>query len=137
MNKNTDPAKKTISYQAHKQEYIWQILVPILTASALVLLAVIAISSDSSGTVSVWADISAIWIIMPLLLVGGIVFFTLGLLIYGMANLLDIMPKYTQSLNGFVRRASMKITGMADLSTKPIFFVGTISAKITSIFSKK
>lgn len=137
MNKNLDTSKETLTYKKHRRNYIWQILVPILIASALVLLVVIVIATGTASYVSVWADISAIWIIIPFLILTLIPLALLVASIYGMAKLIDITPFYTQKVTTQSRIIREKVKGLADSSTKPIFIVGDFSAKISSIFRRK
>ncbi len=137
MNKNLDSSKETVTYRAHKRNYMWQILVPILIASALMLLALIAIATGTANSVSVWADISVIWIIIPLLIFALIILVLLIALVYGMAKLIDITPFYTQKATAQSRLMEEKVRGLADSSTKPVFIVEDFSAKIGSIFKRK
>ena len=134
MKKTVAPSKKTLSYQAYKRDFLWQILVPIIVALILVIAASVAVATGSDASTSRWADISTIWIIIPLLFSALITLILLGGIIYGMAKLLDITPIYTQKLTALIRLAAEKIEGVADASTKPIFFVEELSAKIKSIF---
>jgi len=137
MNKNFDSSKETVTYRAHKRNYMWQILMPILVASALVLFVAIAIATGTANSVSVWADISVIWIIIPLLIFALIILVLLVTLIYGMARLIDITPFYTQKATTQSRLMKEKVRGLADSSTKPVFIVEGFSAKISSIFKRK
>ena len=137
MNTNTDLSKRTLSYQAHKRDFVWQILAPILIALILVVIASVAVTSGSDAYTSKWADISTIWIIIPLLFGALITLIVLGGIIYGMAKLLDITPIYTQKATALIRLVGAKIKSAADSSTEPIFFVEELSAKITAIFKQK
>ena len=137
MNKNVAPSKETLSYQAHKRDFIWQILVPILIALVLVIAVSVAVASGSDASTSRWADISTIWIIIPLLFSALITIIILGAIIYGVAKLLDITPVYTQKLTALIHLAAQKIKAVADASAKPIFFVEELSASIKSVFQEK
>ncbi|MBT3190611.1 MAG: hypothetical protein HN736_18115 [Anaerolineae bacterium] len=136
MNKNVDPSKKTASYQAHKQDFVWQILAPILVALILVISASVAVAISPAASASLWADISTIWIIIPLLVFAFIFLVILSAVIYGMTKLLDITPIYTQKLTALIYLAKEKIEHAADTSAKPIFFFEELSASIKSIFIK-
>ena len=137
MNKNSHSSKRTASYQAHKRDFIWQILVPIIVALILVIVASVAVAMGCDASTSRWADASTIWIIIPLLVFAFISFIILGGIIYGMAKLLDITPIYTQKLTVLIRLAAEKIEDIADASAKPIFFAEGISASIKSFFRQK
>ena len=137
MKKNVHPSRKTASYQAYKRDFLWQILVPIIIAFILVIAASVAVAVGSNASVSRWADISTIWILIPVMISAFIFLVILGAVIYGMAKLLDITPIYTQKLTGLIYFVEQKIKDVADASTKPIFFVGELAASIKSIFQQK
>jgi hypothetical protein len=84
-----------------------------------------------------WADISTIWLLIPLLIFVLITLVILGGIIYGMAKLLNITPVYTQKLYALIRLVTKKIENVADASAKPIFFFEELSASIKSIFGQK
>ena len=136
MNKKADSSKKTVSYQAYKRDFLWQILVPILVVLILVISASVAVAISPAPSTSLWADISTIWIIIPLLVSAFIFLIILSAVIFGMAKLLDITPIYTQKLTALIYLAEQKIKNAADASAKPIFFVEELSASIKSIFIK-
>ena len=137
MKKNMNTSPKTASYQAHKRDFIWQILVPMIVVLILVVIASVFTAMRPPGTASLWADISTIWLLIPLLIFALITLVILGGIIYGMAKLLSITPVYTQKLYVLIRLLTKKIEDMADASAKPIFFVEELSASIKSIFGQK
>jgi predicted PurR-regulated permease PerM len=137
MNKTLPPSKKTVSYKAHKKDFLWQILVPILVALILVIVASVSVATGSDASTSRWADISTIWILIPLLISAFITLIILAGIIYGMSQLLNITPTYTQKLYALILLAGQKIESLADGAAKPIFFVEELSASIKSIFRQK
>ena len=137
MKKNSLPSKRTASYQAHKRDYIWQILVPIITALILMIVASVSVAMGSDAYTSRWADISIIWIIIPLLLFAFLSLIVLIGLIYGMTILLNVTSIHTQKVYILIRLVAEKIESAADLSAQPIFFVEGISATIKKFFQQK
>lgn len=137
MNKTLPPFKKTASYQAHKRDFIWQILVPIIIALVLVIAASVVVATGSDASTRQWADTSTIWLLIPLLVFAFISLIGLGGMIYGMAKLLNITPIYTQQLYALICLAAEKVEDVADATAKPIFFVEGISASIKSLFQQK
>ena len=137
MKKNIPPFLKTASYKAHQRDLIWQILVPILIAALLVIATSVVVATGTNATASLWADISIIWLLIPLLFISFIFLLTLSGLIYGITMLLKATPIYTQKLYKFIRLVTQKIENVADATTKPIFFVEGISASIKRFFQHK
>ncbi len=134
MDKRLPPYKERETYKAHRREFLWQILVPIIVVLILVLAASVAVTASPAPSASLWADISTIWLLIPHLFFAFITIIILGGLIYGIAKLIQIIPIYSQQLYNLIRLATQKIKNVADASTKPIFFVEELSARIKSIF---
>jgi len=137
MNKTLPPSQKRASYQAHRRDFRWQILTPMIVVLILIIAASVAVSVSPAASASLWADVSTIWLLIPWLIFAFIMVFVLGGLIYGMAKLLQITPIYTEKLYNLIRLAGQKVENMADATVKPIFFVEGISASIKRIFQQK
>ena len=137
MNKKLPFVKKTTSYKAYKRDFLWQILLPMIIILIMVIAASVFTAMRPPATASLWADISVIWLLIPVLFFALITLMILGGMVYGMAKLLDIIPTYTRKLYLLIRRATNKIEDIADASAKPIFFVEELSARIKSIFQQK
>ncbi len=137
MKKTLPSFKKTVSYQAHRRDFIWQIIVPIMLALILVIAASVVAATSPAAAASLWADISIIWLLIPALFFAFILFIILGGLIYAMAMLLKVTPIYIHKLYGLIRLLTQKIENAADAIAKPIFFAEGISASIKKIFQLK
>ncbi|KPL70037.1 hypothetical protein ADN00_18415 [Ornatilinea apprima] len=104
----------------HRSQVLWQIAVPlgvfILGILALAVLSVIRSSTDFEAGLH-WANISAIFIITPILTFSFITLIILALLIYGLARLLKVIPaaslkvwSYFEIAKNYVRLASDQVT---------------------------
>ena len=122
--------------RAHKAQFAWQILVPIILVVLIVLAAgafVIANGVSGPGQIVLWADISVIWLVVPAL------FFALAFMVivittvYGMAKLLQLLPHYTGKTQGFFSQFSAGILKLADGSVKPFVWFRQAGAVIKSI----
>ena len=128
------------SFQKHRRELWTQILLPVILAGVglAVLVALIAIATfRSGGDVERWAAISTIWIIIPIIFVGLIVFVLLAALIYGMASLLKLIPPYSGQAQRIVWRAQGYIQRGADIVARPVLGLEGILATIRSFFGMK
>jgi hypothetical protein len=137
MKKKTPSFHRTASYQAHRRGLIWQILIPIVIALLFVIATSVLVATGENETASLWADISMIWLLIPLLFFSSIFLIILAGIIYGMAMLLKATPIYTQKLYKLIRLLTQKIETVADEIAKPIFFVEGISASIKRFFQQK
>ena len=137
MNKTLPPSQKRASYQAHRRDFKWQILAPMILVLILIVIASVMVTASPASSASLWADVSTIWLLIPWLVFAFIMLVILSGLIYGMAKLLQITPIYTEKLYHLIRLIGQKLEEVADSSTKPIFFVEEISASIKSFFKQK
>lgn len=132
MDANT-PAV-TPSMRAHRRQFAWQILVPILLVTLILVAVAVLFGSAGSGTDRTWADVSLIWLILPLLIVALVFVTAFGFLIYALARLLKAMPRYTAGAQYYIGQAENGINKLADGAAKPVIWVKQGRAIIKSIF---
>jgi len=120
----------------HKNQFTWQILVPFLVMAALIITgAVLAVTGGPKQT-GVWADVSIIWMLAPMLGFALLITVVLGSLIYGMAKLTQITPHYTGRAQVFADTVAAGTHKVADGAAKPIFWFQQAGATIKSLFHK-
>jgi hypothetical protein len=131
---NDTPRVDTPTVRLHKRQIAWQILAPFLVMTALVIaVAALVVSGGASGT-RAWADVSIIWILAPLLMFALLFVIVLGFLIYGIAKLTQVMPRYTGKAQHFFAQLSAGTRKVADGAAKPIVWIQQAGAVIKSIF---
>jgi hypothetical protein len=122
------------SVHVHKRQFALQILVPFLVAAVLILAAAVLVASGPVSAARTWADISIIWLIAPMLVFALLFVLILGLLIYGIARLLQVTPRYTGKAQGFFALLSGWIHTIADATAKPFIWFQQAGAILKSIF---
>jgi len=120
----------------HKRQFAWQIVVPFLVMAGVIIAGVVLVVSGGSKQTGVWADVSIIWMLIPLLVLALFLAAVLGLLIYGMAKLTQIMPRFTGRAQGFADAVSVGARKVADGSAKPVMWVHQVGAVIKSLIPK-
>jgi hypothetical protein len=110
------------SIRDHKRQLVWQILIPILLMAALIIAAAILVISGGSSQTGVWADVSIIWMLAPLLVFGLLVTAVLAALIYGLVKLTQVTPRYSSRAQGVLASISTKTRKVADGITKPVLW---------------
>jgi hypothetical protein len=131
---NDTPRVDTPTVSLHKRQFAWQILAPFLVMTVLVIaVAALVVSGGASGT-RAWADVSIIWILAPLLIFALLFVIVLGFLIYGIAKLTQVTPRYTGKAQDFFALLSAGTRKIADGATKPIVWIQQAGAVIKSIF---
>lgn len=128
------PSRMTPSYRLHRKQFIWQILVPILVALLFLIVASVLVATSGNENASLGADISVIWLVIPVLFFAFLLIALLAGLVYAMAMLLKVTPTYTYKARLLTNQGLEAIERAADATTKPILFLGGISATIKRIF---
>ncbi|HEY5157860.1 MAG TPA: hypothetical protein VII93_07870 [Anaerolineales bacterium] len=120
----------------HKHQFTWQILVPFLVMAGLIITGAVFAVTGGPKQARVWADVSIIWMLAPMLGFALLITVVLGSLIYGMAKLTQIAPHYTGRAQEFAVTVSAGTHKVADGAAKPIFWFQQAGATIKSLFQK-
>ncbi|MGB8212315.1 MAG: hypothetical protein WCE68_02040 [Anaerolineales bacterium] len=118
--------------RAHKRQFVWQILVPFLVVAALLLAAAGLAAAGASAPA--WRDVSIIWLIIPMLIFALFLLALLVGLIYGIAKLLQITPRYTAKAQDFFVLISTWARRIADGIAQPVLWVRQAGAMLEAIF---
>lgn len=134
------PRHEHESYRRHRKQVWRQIILPMALAVALMLVLtvlLIIVTARGSEDVGRWAAISTIWILLPVLLAGLVVFVLLVGLIYLMARLLGVLPTYTGLAQDYVQLGALYVQRFTEAAVKPIFAVDGLAAYFKAIFGRK
>ena len=111
------------SYVKHRRDVTRQILLPVgLVAVSGLVFAVLAggAATGRSPSVSLWADIATIWVIVPLMLTMLLILaLTVGL-VYGLQRLLKVTPRYTGVAQEYVLWFNAQVSLWADKIIQPV-----------------
>ena len=118
---------------AYKTQLWLQIILPVALAFLLAILAAAAIAQGGAAHTSQWASLSLIWMILPLLLLLLVFLVVLGAMIYGLARLLDILPRYTRLAQNYADILAAKTRRFADKAAAPVFFVEKTRAEARAL----
>ena len=133
---NTKPFERQ-SMKNHREQRFWQILLPIILISVLVFsLGGYLITIGGSQT-RVWADISFIWLAVPLL----VIFIIFLAILVGMVILMLQVTRKTPILTRRIQRLfcliEKKSISTADSIIKPILWVNQSQAGISRLFRRR
>jgi len=111
-----------------------------MIVTVLLIIAIAVITSMATfgpnGRSPVWAAISTIWLVIPVMIFGLIFLIILAGLIYLLARTLDVIPPYSSQAQYYVDRASSEAKRFSDMAAKPVFFIGDIVARIQAFFGR-
>lgn len=131
------PRPVHLSYKKHRKERTTQIILPVLLTVVLIIASIVLINIATfrdGGDVERWAAISTIWIVIPII-IGMLIFLAvLGGLIYLLAQLLNVTPKYTGMAQDYVRKAAVYIKRGADAVVKPVIQLKGLLATVEAFF---
>jgi hypothetical protein len=129
-----------LSYKKHRREMVTQVILPIILTAILIIALIVLVNIATfrdGGDVARWAAVSTIWIVIPMMI--GMLIFLVGLggLIYLLARLLNVTPKYTGMAQDYVRKAAVYIKRGADAVVKPVIGLAGIKASIDTLLGRK
>ena len=120
----------------HRQQRLWQIILPIILIS-LIIFSIggyfVAIEGSQSR---VLADISIIWIIMPLLLIFLVALAVLIGMIYLLYKVNRNTPLLTQRIQRIFSLIQQKSLHIVDSIVKPVLWINQLQAGIVRLFKK-
>ena len=126
MDKFPVPRPERTSYVKHRRDVTRQIILPVVIASLVgivfAVLAGIGATRNSPG-VSLWADISIIWLIIPMMLLALVILaLTIGL-VYGLNRLLKVSPNYTGMAQSYALWFSTQVKLWTDKIINPVLYI--------------
>lgn len=105
--------------QKHKQEFLWQILIPVLVVALLLIAAAGFAMFATSGQASKLADVSVIWLIVPMLVLFLIIMAGTMAAIYGIIRVMPYVPYYARRVHLYVVLAQQKTVVTGEKVVKP------------------
>lgn len=133
------PQRVHPSYQQHRRDVRWKIILPVALAGVLCLALTVLVyiaTFQWGGDVERWAAISTIWIAIPaifILLIGLVIH---AGLIYLLMKLLNLLPAYTGKAQDIFYTIEAKTRQFADAAAKPVIFINSIGASINRILDR-
>jgi hypothetical protein len=125
------PERNPVTHAAHRREVFWQITFPlILTLLILLGLAAFVIYTgfQGAGSVSRWADISLIWLLLPAVVVTLVVLLILIGLVYLISKLLGVFPGYARLVQNYFHLAQVRTRSIADKVVEPVLKLRSLKA---------
>jgi len=139
MTKAKLPQPVHESYLRHRKQLTWQIVLPIALAAVLFVAVIVLVNIATfraNGDVARWAAISTIWIVVPIMIGMLLLLVLLGGLIYLLAKLLNITPRYTGLAQDYVYKAAARIKHILDAMVKQIIELQGVLASIREFFQR-
>ncbi|MFC2065217.1 hypothetical protein ACFLXB_09005 [Chloroflexota bacterium] len=133
---NSNPSDRP-SMDRHRRQRLWQIIVPIILISIFIFFVGGYFVLGGGSQTRVWADISIIWIVLPLLLIFLIALAIIIGLIYVLNKINRSAPLFTNKIQKTFILIQQKTHSFTDSSVKPVFWINQSKAGIVRLFGKK
>ncbi len=131
------PRAITPHARKHKRQLTWQILVPVIAAAVIIITAAVLAVTLGSASNRVAADVSVMWLILPVIFLSLIFLALLVGLIYGTFKLYGIIPTFTGKIQGFLYSVEKVTHKVADGSAKPFILFDEVGAAIKALFKRE
>jgi hypothetical protein len=125
------PERNPLTHLTHKQEVFWQITFPLILGVLLLSLACVGVILTATGTspdINRWADISTIWLLLPLIFGTVIVILALTGMVYVLVKILAIVPGYARLMQDFFTKVQVRVRILADKIVEPVLKIQAIQA---------
>lgn len=130
------PERNPATHEAHRREVLWQITVPFVILTLVFLaFAVLTVLGDT-GDQSRWADISLIWLIIPVLFASLILLVLLGALVFAVLWLIGALPPFALTLQDIFSTIHAKVRQASDAAVEPVLKVEAWKASIRALRSE-
>lgn len=124
----------------HRRQTFWQVLFPVLLAGlvliAILILLIITTSARGNVQDTHWANISLIWLIIPTLASSLIFLMLLAGLIFLLAKLLGVLPKYGALGQYYAARMVDMACSLSAKVSSPILSVNSATAGSKEFINK-
>jgi predicted PurR-regulated permease PerM len=128
------------SYQKHRRDLRWKIILPVALSAVLCLALTVLVNIATfrdNGDVARWAAVSTIWLAIPALLVLLVSLVIYVGLVYLMAKILNILPTYTGKTQDIFYKIEGQARRFADAVAKPFIFINSVGASINRILGRR
>lgn len=128
------PRSNPITQASHQREVFWQIAFPLILGVLVILALAAGTFFMSSNLASQAANISAIWLILPVLIFTFIFLALLAGLTFGLIKLIGILPPYAAIVQNFFVLIKVKVRQASDVAAEPVIKVASARAWLGALF---
>ncbi|HNT55792.1 MAG TPA: hypothetical protein PKG95_13825 [Anaerolineaceae bacterium] len=125
------PRPTTPQTPAHRKQVFWQIILPIVLAAAVVIAIIVLAALSPQGenaATGVWANISLIFMLIPLTFGLFILLATTVAISYGVHRLTNILPIYARLVQLHAERLTLLFKQWANQAADPAIAINSTKA---------
>jgi hypothetical protein len=126
--------RNPVTHRTHRRQALWQILLPLWIGVIVFLILAVMVGFSTNAQASLWADISLIFLIVPVMAITLILLAVLGGLIFLQRWLLINLPVYTRKAQDLAFKLEHRVRSVANSAVRPILKVEGIRAGWRSLW---
>lgn len=128
MHKFSVPRPERESYVKHRRDVNLQIILPVILVIVLAVVIAILAGFAAAGNnlgVNLWANISIIWLIIPMMALALVILALTLALVYGLNRLLKVSPHYTGLAQSYILWLNAEVSIWTDKIIRPVLSIKT------------
>jgi uncharacterized membrane protein YobD (UPF0266 family) len=125
--------RNPVTQLSHRKQVLWQITIPLVIGVVIILIVAILVTTGSPQTASLWADISLIWLIIPVMIASLILLVLLAGLAYAVIWLVRTIPGYALQAQNFMIMIAGQVERLGDMIVEPILRVNAFLASLQAL----
>lgn len=134
--KNTIKARNPSTFAKYRRDSLWQIYIPAIVGAIILLVIAALVGIGDAMSVSQWADVSLIWLIVPAMFFTLIFALVLAGLVYAFAKLIGAVPYLAYRIQEILLMIRIRARQISETSTKPIIRTKSFFAAVRAIFKR-
>ncbi len=120
--------RNPITYQAHRRQAFWQIYLPLIVFTILVIATIVLAVIASNEQVSKWADISLIFVISITMVAFLVVIVGLAFSVVYTRRLLRATPYFFFNAQRFIYLVEIRVKRVSNVAVEPILKINSFFA---------
>ena len=133
LSETQEQPRNEVTRTFHRREVLWQVTVPFGVGVLLILALAGGVFFTGARDTSLWADVSTIWLLLPVIVLALIPLVLLVLLIYGVTWLVTHLPVYTFIVQQAFRQVDSRVQEIADRAVEPALRVRSSLAALRAL----
>lgn len=130
------PKPNPVTQAAHRREVLRQVTIPFVFFLLAIVVLIGVLVTNGIGTAESWAQISTIFLILPLLILALIALGIVGAAVYAITQLLSLLPPYARLTQQAITRLEEQIESGADISVEPLLQIKSFLAMADTLFGR-
>jgi hypothetical protein len=119
-----------VTQRRHRGEVFWQITFPMVLGGILLSILAFLAAQTTSDQASVWADISLIWLIIPVMMITLLSLVFVIASIYLNVRLMRLLPFYSRQVQEWFSKLTAQVSRLDNIVVEPVLRIHGWKASI-------